>query len=100
MTISPKRDNLFLIQKFFLFFIPCVSHIRQLLPAYPVILWDERLTTAAADQILMESGVRREKRKNYVDKIAAVLILQGYLDYRHMKKDGTEEYGAGLGVND
>ncbi len=59
----------------------------------PVILWDERLTTAAADQILIESGVRREKRKEYVDKIAAVLILQGYLDYRHMKEDGTKEDG-------
>lgn len=56
----------------------------------PVILWDERLTTVAADRILMESGVRREKRKGYVDKIAAVLILQGYLDYRHMKEDGMD----------
>lgn len=45
-----------------------------------VVLWDERLTTAAADQIMMESGVRRENRKAYVDKIAAGLILQGYLD--------------------
>lgn len=48
-----------------------------------VILWDERLTTAAADQIMMESGVRRENRKDYVDKIAAGLILQGYLDLLH-----------------
>lgn len=46
----------------------------------PVILWDERLTTVAAERTLMESGVRRETRKSYVDKIAAVLILQGYLD--------------------
>lgn len=44
------------------------------------ILWDERLTTAAADRVLIESGVRRENRKSYVDQIAAVLILQGYLD--------------------
>lgn len=48
----------------------------------PVILWDERLTTIAAERVLMESGVRREKRKAVVDKIAAVLILQGYLDSR------------------
>ena len=48
----------------------------------PVILWDERLTTIAAEQVLMESGVRRENRKAVVDKIAAVLILQGYLDSR------------------
>lgn len=45
-----------------------------------VTLWDERLTTVAADKIMMEVGVRRENRKNYVDQIAASLILQGYLD--------------------
>ncbi|MBT9775567.1 Holliday junction resolvase RuvX [Clostridium sp. MCC353] len=47
-----------------------------------VILWDERLTTVAANEILIESGVRREDRKKVIDKIAAGLILQGYLDYR------------------
>lgn len=46
----------------------------------PVIFWDERLTTVAAEQVLMESGVRRENRKAVVDKVAACLILQGYLD--------------------
>ncbi len=46
----------------------------------PVILWDERLSTVAADRIMMDSGVRRENRKEYVDKIAAGIILQGYLD--------------------
>ena len=46
----------------------------------PVVLWDERLTTAAAERVLMEAGGRRERRKDYVDKIAAVFILQGYLD--------------------
>ena len=46
----------------------------------PVILWDERLTTVAADRVLMESGVRREHRKESVDQIAAAMILQGYLD--------------------
>ena len=51
-------------------------------PGKPVILWDERLTTIAAERVLMESGVRRENRKAVVDKIAAVLILQGYLDSR------------------
>lgn len=45
-----------------------------------IILWDERLTTIAANEILMESGVRREDRKAVIDKIAAGLILQGYLD--------------------
>lgn len=46
----------------------------------PVIMWDERLTTVEAERTLIESGVRRENRKKYVDKIAAVFILQGYLD--------------------
>lgn len=46
----------------------------------PVILWDERLSTRSAERILMESGVRRENRKAVIDKIAAVFILQSYLD--------------------
>ena len=45
-----------------------------------VTLWDERLTTVEAERTLIESKVRRENRKKYVDKIAAVFILQGYLD--------------------
>ena len=45
-----------------------------------VIMWDERLTTVAADKAMMEAGIRRENRKDYVDMIAAELILQGYLD--------------------
>lgn len=48
----------------------------------PVVLWDERLTTVLANRTLMEAGVRRENRKEYVDKLAAVLILQSYLDSR------------------
>lgn len=48
----------------------------------PVHMWDERLTTVAADKAMMEAGVRRENRKDYVDMIAATLILQGYLDRR------------------
>lgn len=53
----------------------------------PVTLWDERLTTVAADKIMMEAGIRREHRKEHVDRIAAALILQGYLDRRNMGKD-------------
>ncbi len=52
----------------------------------PVHMWDERLTTVAADKAMMEAGIRRENRKEYVDKIAAVFILQGYLDLLNMKK--------------
>lgn len=52
----------------------------------PVHMWDERLTTVAADKTMMEAGIRRENRKEYVDMIAASLILQGYLDRRSMEK--------------
>lgn len=51
----------------------------------PVIMWDERLTTVEAERTLIESNVRRENRKKYIDKIAAVFILQGYLDSNAMK---------------
>ena len=46
-----------------------------------VVLWDERLSTAAAMDVLKESGVRADRRKAYVDKLAASVILQGYLDF-------------------
>ena len=52
-----------------------------------VILWDERLTTVAADKAMMESGIRRENRKEFVDEIAAIFILQGYLDYLSNQKN-------------
>lgn len=48
----------------------------------PVVMWDERLSSVSAEQVLIESGVRRENRKAVIDKIAASIILQGYLDYR------------------
>ena len=51
----------------------------------PIVMWDERLTTVAADRVLIEAGVRRENRKGYVDEIAAVFILQGYLDSKGME---------------
>mgnify|MGYP000124599941 FL=1 len=53
----------------------------------PVHYGDERLTTVAAEQILMESGVRRENRKAVIDKVAAGLILQGYLDCLKTKEN-------------
>lgn len=50
----------------------------------PVILWDERLTTVAADEILQECGMPRDKRKSVIDQVAAGIILQEYLD--HIRK--------------
>lgn len=49
----------------------------------PVILWDERLTTMAAERMLIEADVSRKKRKKVIDKMAAVMILQGYLDSKN-----------------
>lgn len=50
------------------------------MPQMEFVYWDERLTTIMAEQVLMEGGVRREKRKQFLDTMAAVLILQNYLD--------------------
>jgi len=56
-----------------------------------VILWDERLTTVAAHQILDLGDVKVKDRKKVVDKIAAVLILQGYLDLLSQQKENRED---------
>ena len=49
----------------------------------PVVLWDERLTTMAAERMLIAADVSRKKRKTVIDKMAAVMILQGYLDSKN-----------------
>lgn len=54
-----------------------------------VVMWDERLTTVEAERTLMESRIRREERKKYIDQVAAVFILQGYLDSVSLRKNGT-----------
>lgn len=56
-----------------------------------VVMWDERLTTVSANRVLMETGVRRENRKEHVDEIAAIFILQGYLDYLHNQERGLAQ---------
>lgn len=50
--------------------------------AIPVVLWDERLTTAAAEKMLISADVSRKNRKKVIDKMAAAMILQGYLDFK------------------
>ncbi len=52
----------------------------------PVITWDERFTTQSAERTLIEAGLSWRKRQKFVDKLAAVFILQGYLDYRQQKQ--------------
>ena len=52
----------------------------------PIVYQDERLSTVEAQRILIESGMRREKRKDKIDSIAATIILQTYLDKKSFKK--------------
>ncbi|MFU0791999.1 Holliday junction resolvase RuvX [Cerasibacillus sp. JNUCC 74] len=61
--------------------IAFAKHIEKTL-GIPTELWDERLTTMAAERVLLEADVSRKKRKKVVDKMAAVMILQGYLDQK------------------
>lgn len=51
-----------------------------------LVLWDERLTTMAAERVLIEANVRRENRKKYIDNIAAQYILQSYLDLKNKER--------------
>jgi putative Holliday junction resolvase len=67
-----------------------ISRFSKLLEAklhIPVVKWDETLTTKEAEDILIQAHVRRDKRKQVVDKLAATLILQGYLD--NLKRMGN-----------
>jgi putative Holliday junction resolvase len=50
--------------------------------AIPVVFWDERLSTTAAQKVLVAADLTRKKRRTKVDQLAAVIILQNYLDYR------------------
>lgn len=59
----------------------------------PVFLWDERLTTWEAEGILKEASVRAKKRRGIVDKLAAALILKGFLEARRLEAQGKESAG-------
>ncbi|KMK75746.1 Holliday junction resolvase RuvX [Alkalihalobacillus pseudalcaliphilus] len=58
------------------------EELKELHPSVEIKLWDERLTTVAAERMLISADVSRKKRKKVIDKMAAVLILQGYLDHK------------------
>ena len=58
-------------------------------PGVPVEYWDERLTTTAAQRVLVDADMSRSKRRQVVDKVAAVLILQGYMDLRARQRNVT-----------
>lgn len=54
--------------------------LQEFIPSIDIVMWDERLSTMAAERSLLEADVSRQKRKKVIDKMAAVFILQGYLD--------------------
>ena len=56
------------------------EQLQESLPTVKLIMWDERLSTMAAERSLLEADVSRQKRKKVIDKMAAVFVLQGYLD--------------------
>jgi putative Holliday junction resolvase len=68
--------------------IACREFAEQTEKAFglPVVLWDERLTTMAAEKVLISADLSRKKRKKAVDKMAASLILQGYLDRKRLRE--------------
>lgn len=69
-TIGPRGEKTF----------EFVKILEEKFPGIKIEMWDERLTTCAAERTLIEADVRRKDRKKVIDKLAAVLILQGYLD--------------------
>ena len=68
-TVGPQGEN---VQKF--------CELLKEETNLPIEFWDERLSTVAAERSLIEGNVRRENRKKVIDMLAAVIILQGYLD--------------------
>ena len=63
-----------------------IKSFRQKI-SLPIVTWDERLSTVEASRVLIEADLSRKKRKGVIDKLAAVLILQGYLDQMRHRKD-------------
>lgn len=59
--------------------------LEDMFPEVKVVLWDERLSTVAAEKVLVDADMRRNKRKKIIDMMAAVVILQNYLDSKAFK---------------
>jgi putative Holliday junction resolvase len=65
-----------------------IERLQKRIPRIPIIPWDERLSTKAAERVLLEADLSRAKRKKKSDLVAAVIILQGYLDSRAISVEG------------
>lgn len=62
------------------------EELRQRFEGIKVVLWDERLSTVAAEKVLVDADLRRKKRKKLIDMMAAVVILQNYLDSKMLQR--------------
>ena len=69
-TLGPRGE---LVQEF-------AAQLQEQLPKAKIVFWDERLSTVAAEKALIEADVRRNKRRKVIDKMAAIIILQGWMD--------------------
>ena len=61
--------------------------MKDEIPGIEIVLWDERLTTVQSEREMADSGLSRKKRKNQIDKIAATLLLQNYLDFKSNQRE-------------
>lgn len=66
-------------------------NLRENLEHIEVITWDERFTTVQAEKILIEAGMRREKRKKKIDQLSATIMLQSYIDYVNIRSSSKHE---------
>lgn len=73
-----------------------INLLQERLPDIPIIAWDERLTTVIAERSMREASMTRKKRSTQVDKVAAVLILQSYLDHLHIRNSDTGNFEGGV----
>ena len=62
------------------------EELRSRFPGVSVVLWDERLSTVAAERVLIEADLQRKKRRKVIDMMAAVVILQNYLDSKMLRR--------------
>ncbi len=68
------------------FVVEFIQKLKNIFNEKKIVLWDERLSTMQAEKILIKGDVRRKDRKKFLDKVAAAIVLQNYLDYLKFKK--------------
>ena len=66
------------------------EELRSRFPGVSVVLWDERLSTVAAERVLIEADLQRKKRRKVIDMMAAVVILQNYLDSKMLRRRNNQ----------